>query len=216
MIMNDTNSKLILAKGGEFYELHALPGFSKYLVDVDKGLIYSVRSERFLNPSTPNFKGYIYTTLTNDEGETIPMSVHSIIMSAYTQMDPSEWIERGLEIDHVDENKSNNRAYNLRLVTRQQQYTESVRQRMGKGTRLSISDVQYIRYFVSYLEAKGKPVGSDVFHMLADKYDKDYYSISRLIRGESYADVGLTQEMKQSLLDAELTEDLRKLKEVKA
>lgn len=53
----------------------------------------------------PNDVGYVYTTLTDDFGDVKVISVHSVIMSAAIESEPSFWLSKNLEIDHRDRKK---------------------------------------------------------------------------------------------------------------
>lgn len=66
--------------------------------------------------------GYEYVTLTKD-GKPFFASVHRLVYSSFNNCD----IPEGLEVNHIDENKSNNHYSNLNLMTRYQNNNHGTR-----------------------------------------------------------------------------------------
>lgn len=121
-----------------------IPGFSRYLADISNGLIYSKKKDKWLNPQ-PNDVGYVYTTLTNDSGDLKVISVHSVIMSAAIESEPSFWLSKNLEIDHRDRNKANNRFSNLHLCTKKMNHENVDHVAKGKSKNLTSEEVLFIK-----------------------------------------------------------------------
>lgn len=199
---------------GEMHELTSIPGFSQYMADLQRGKIYSLVSDKFLSKGKPNYYGYCYSTLRDDDGVATPISLHTLILSAALQQTSKEWQLEGLECDHKNGIKHDNRISNLRLVTRKEQYTKSVRERMGHGIPLVKEQVQYIRYFAAIVKAKGKQVDSKLIHMLADKYDKKYETIRKVVNGVTYSEIELNEAMRKEVCKIELEHDLARLAEI--
>lgn len=193
---------------GEVTELTPIPNYETTYADLKNGKIWNDLRNGFSRASKPNLYGYVYS---NFEGKSI--SIHALIMSAKVQVEPAIWKKDGLEIDHKNEIKHDNRAENLRLVTRKEQYTDSVRQRMSEnaGTPLTEDEVKYIRYLSAMLEAKGESVDSIVIHMIAKRMGKRYETIRRVINGVTHKDIELTNEMKAQVTQVRLEYDLEQL-----
>jgi len=49
------------------YELTNIPNFSNYLADLERGKVFSIRANRWLNPNPNKQFGYMYSTLINDQ-----------------------------------------------------------------------------------------------------------------------------------------------------
>lgn len=123
-----------------------IPGFSKYLCDIEKGEIWRKPTDRlkgkWLNPQ-PNHIGYVMTSLINDEGELIKgVLVHEIVISAAIEFPKEWWNSKNLEIDHRDRKKWNNKFSNLQLVTKKKNH-ENIEDRKPR-VRLTKEDVNYI------------------------------------------------------------------------
>lgn len=82
--------------------------FSKYLIDEEKGTVYSLRTDKYIGVKT---NGYINVSVTNDDGVRFDFGIHRFIfMSVYGN------IPDGYEVHHIDENPMNNAIDNLRLI----------------------------------------------------------------------------------------------------
>src|SRR5699024_932385 len=79
---------------GVVHELTSIPNFSQYKCDIERGKIFSLRSDKWLSKGKPNYYGYCFTTLLSDDGESVPLSLHSVVMSAMTGMTQQEWREQ--------------------------------------------------------------------------------------------------------------------------
>ena len=97
-----------------------------------------VRPGKILKPST-NKDGYLIVIL-RDRGRSLATSVHSLVASAFLPPCPGKvGRERGCwQVDHIDENKSNNSAQNLRWLPRDENRRRSC-------TKLTPKHIQEIR-----------------------------------------------------------------------
>lgn len=85
--------------------------FNKYEVYED-GKIWSYKTNKFLKPETST-SGYQQVMLSDNEGNIKMYQVHRVVYQAVT----GEPIPSGLEVNHINENKSDNRFENLNLLT---------------------------------------------------------------------------------------------------
>ena len=85
-------------------------GFSRYLISTD-GKIYSLKSDRLL-PQGITERGYKQVDVYNDMGVKKHMKVHRLVYMAHIGAIPN-----GLQVNHKDENKTNNCIDNLELMT---------------------------------------------------------------------------------------------------
>jgi hypothetical protein len=91
-------------------------GFSKYLISTD-GQVYSLKRDKLIKPSNKNgIKGsYLVVTIYNDKGQKKYMLVHRLVYMAHVGPIP-----KGMQINHKDEDKTNNCIENLEVVTPKQ------------------------------------------------------------------------------------------------
>lgn len=87
-----------------------IKGYENYLVSPE-GIIYNAKTGRALK-SSPNPTGYCRVSLRKD-GKTKTVYVHRIVAEAYVP-NPNGFTE----VNHIDEDKSNNAASNLEWVSR--------------------------------------------------------------------------------------------------
>jgi len=100
----------IQRKDGTPIEWEQAKGFSKYLISTD-GQIYSLKSDKLLLQGlTP--QGYKQVDVCNDEGIKKHMKVHRLVYMAHRGIIPD-----GMQINHIDECKTNNCVDNLELMT---------------------------------------------------------------------------------------------------
>ena len=85
-------------------------GFSRYLISTD-GKIYSLKSDRLL-PQGITERGYKQVDVYNDMGVKKHMKVHRLVYMAHVGVIPN-----GMQVNHKDENKTNNYIDNLELMT---------------------------------------------------------------------------------------------------
>lgn len=85
--------------------------FTKYEIYSD-GRIWSYKTNKFLKHQTRK-DGYQQVVLYDNEGKPKMYRVHKVVYEAVT----GNPIPEGLQINHIDENKANNRFENLNLMT---------------------------------------------------------------------------------------------------
>lgn len=90
--------------------MEQVKGFSKYLVSTD-GQVYSIERDKILS-QYDNGCGYKQIVLRNDEGVVKSMRVHRLVYMAHKGEIP-----KGLEINHKDEDKTNNHIENLEAIS---------------------------------------------------------------------------------------------------
>ena len=85
--------------------------YDKYEVYED-GRIWSYWTNKFLKPGTNKF-GYQMVTLVDNEGQKKRYQVHRIVYETFS----GSPIPEGLQVNHIDECKTNNNITNLNLMT---------------------------------------------------------------------------------------------------
>lgn len=88
--------------------------YDKYEVYED-GRIYSYKTKRFLKPQTTKF-GYQQVELYDNEGKRKLYYLHRVVYEAVS----GEPIQEGLDVNHINEIKTDNRFCNLNLMTRKE------------------------------------------------------------------------------------------------
>ena len=87
-----------------------IDGYSDYEIYPETGQIWSYKTNKFMGAE--NYKGYIETALTRDDGFVWKSQLHRIIWTAVNGEIPE-----GMQVNHIDENKKNNSISNLNLMT---------------------------------------------------------------------------------------------------
>lgn len=87
-----------------------LKNFSNYWIFPELGMIWSLYSNRWIGSKMSN--GYWKLTMTNDDGVQCDFLIHRLIWEAVNGAIPE-----GMEINHLDENPSNNVISNLSCVS---------------------------------------------------------------------------------------------------
>ena len=89
-----------------------IKGFPGYWVN-SYGRVWSDYSKRWLKPA-PNSKGYLRVGLRNNNHQSLK-AIHRLVAEAFVPNDDPEHKDT---IDHIDGNKTNNRADNLQWLSR--------------------------------------------------------------------------------------------------
>lgn len=116
-----------------------------YHADLENGIIYGLRGQKLIPCKTHN--GY-YTVTVNNRRQ----KVHRLILMTATQNSGI-----GLQVNHIDGNKSNNKISNLEWVdaksnTRHAEITglrTHNQTKVRKDRKLSDDDVKVIKYYLS-------------------------------------------------------------------
>lgn len=130
-----------------------LPEFPFYQVS-NTGKVKMLNKGVWENRPAHNSNGYLVVRIKNRRGEWHNVAVHRLVAMAFVPKPPSD---EKLEVNHIDENKANNRADNLEWVTRSQniQYSydrKSTSEKRGvKVVQLS-PDGEFIKRWNSYTE----------------------------------------------------------------
>jgi hypothetical protein len=158
-----------------------IPGFSRYLCNIENGRIYRKPTEtskgKWLKQS-PNDIGYCMTSLKDDNGKLVHgIYVHELVMSAAIEFPKSWWTTKNLEIDHRDRNKSNNNIGNLQLVTKVNNH-KNIEGRKDK-VRLSREDVKYI--MSNFIEWEGRKI--PFYKLMAEQFGCVWQTIQYTVLG---------------------------------
>lgn len=93
-------------------EVVPVDGFDDYFVSRD-GRVWSTKGKgRWLKPAQNN-NGYLYVVLCRD-GKTFTKKLHRLVAEAFVPNDDPEHKDT---VDHIDEDKTNNRAANLQWLS---------------------------------------------------------------------------------------------------
>ena len=87
-----------------------LPNFSDYIILPNEGLIWSKKTGKFVGYK--NLDGYYHTALTDDNGKITHGLIHRFIYETVNGPIPE-----GLQVNHINEKKTDNRIDNLNLMT---------------------------------------------------------------------------------------------------
>lgn len=100
--------------------------FPRYEIS-DDGMVYDTKSDRFLIPSNNN--GYLWVWVYSIEDKRYKKSIHRLVYEAFNGPIPE-----GMEVNHKDEVKGNNNAWNLELLTKKDNCNYGSRNdRIGKA-----------------------------------------------------------------------------------
>ena len=125
--------------------------FTKYEVFED-GRIWSYKSKKWLKPITMK-NGYQRVWLSNNEGKIKMYLIHRVVYQAVS----GEEIPDGMQVNHINEDKTDNRFSNLNLMTPKENTNwGSARERMIKAQNKQVGafkDGKLVMTFQSVNEA---------------------------------------------------------------
>ncbi len=87
-----------------------IENFDNYII-FNNGKIYSLKSKRFLKPNY-NIDNYLIVSLFDNNKNRKYFRVHRLVFEAFNGIIPE-----GLEVDHINGIRDDNRLINLRLLT---------------------------------------------------------------------------------------------------
>ena len=90
-----------------------IEGYEDYMIDED-GNVYSNKSGQVKKLKLKKTRGYLYASLFKNKKQKT-CYIHRLLYQTFVGNIPE-----GIEVDHIDRDKTNNKLNNLRLVTRQQ------------------------------------------------------------------------------------------------
>lgn len=115
-----------------------LNNYSNYEIYPKDGKIWSLKRDKFIGDKTPN--GYFRCTLYSDNGHIWKENVHRLIyIACYGE------IPKGMQVNHIDEDKTNNSIFNLNLMTPKENNNWGTRNervsKAKKGTQINRIDL---------------------------------------------------------------------------
>lgn len=120
-------------KDGTPIEWEQAKGFSKYLISSD-GQVYSLVTHKLIGMGV-TAHGYMRTSVCNDKGIKKGMLVHRLVYMAHKGAIP-----KGLQINHKDENKTNNNVENLNLMTNRENANHGSRnERISRTLKVTLA-----------------------------------------------------------------------------
>lgn len=105
---------------------HSIEGW--YYADDERGEIWSQKSGKWLKGSKNQY-GYLQVGLQCEEGKK-PFYVQRLIWESF-----NDQIPQGLEVNHINENKEDNRLCNLNLMTHPQNINHGTRSARSAAAR---------------------------------------------------------------------------------
>ena len=98
----------------------SVPGYEGLYKISSKGNLLSLRNNKLLHPSKEH--GYLKTSLRKD-GKQRKFSIHQLIAMAFLGHTPCK---SKLVVDHINEDKSDNRVENLQIITNKENVVKSI------------------------------------------------------------------------------------------
>lgn len=98
----------------------------------DDGQIWSYLTKKFLKPATDT-SGYQFVKLYNNEGKKKTYKVHRVVYESVT----GEPIPEGLQVNHINEIKTDNRFENLNLMTHKENINWGTRTERAAKARIN-------------------------------------------------------------------------------
>jgi len=118
-------------------------GFEGLYIVSDKGRLYGMYSHNFLRPNKTR-KGYLRTTFRTHDKRSRYVGVHALVAAAFIGPCPE-----GMEVNHKNGIKADNRAENLEYGTHshniKHSYDTGLRGPIVNGSRLSVDKVMEMR-----------------------------------------------------------------------
>lgn len=102
--------------------------FPKYKVS-NMGRIMNIKTGRILIPGAAKNDDYLHVGLYNNESRRVNVYVHVLVAETFLRCYGND-----LEVDHLDNNRHNNRAMNLEWVT----HSENIKRAFSRGTKKPI------------------------------------------------------------------------------
>lgn len=140
-----------------------IPGYEGLYAVSDDGEIWSHRQKKFLKVGRGS-SGYKQAQLLKDKHR-ISVSVHRLVWLTFNGEIP-----KGLEINHIDENKDNNRLDNLELCTRHYN--------MGFGNRTARQAEKMKKPFTLTDETTGEVLSFDSLRACGDAFNIKFKSVA--------------------------------------
>lgn len=109
-------------------EFRIIEGFEDYQIS-NHGRVYSSRYDRFLKPYV-NGRGYLHACLCV-KMERSCKAIHQLVAIAFLGHNPCGM---KLVVDHIDNNKLNNRVDNLQIITTRQNIIKGIKYKSSKHT----------------------------------------------------------------------------------
>ena len=107
-----------------------IKGYERYTID-ERGCVYSLISERYLKPNITK-SGYCSVELFDKNGKSKRLLIHRLVAAAFIP-NPNNYTE----VNHKDENPSNNHVDNLEWCT------HLYNMRYGNGAKIRHSKIDY-------------------------------------------------------------------------
>jgi hypothetical protein len=139
--------------------------FPRYTIN-EKSEIYDTLKEKVI--SQCNVKGYKYVHLTNETGDRKNRYIHRLIFEAFILKDGETMPE---EVDHIDNNKTNNQIANLRAATRQQNERNNPKSKTNKSGYKNVYITKYLTYQVRVRITRDVTYVSEIFKDLQEAVD---------------------------------------------
>lgn len=165
-------------------ELIPIPDHPGFYADVENGRVFNTYTENWLGEGSTGAKrtGYIYVGMKNKDGNISSMGLHSAIMSAYMGVPKEWWINKGLCINHISGDKTDNSYFNLQLVTHKDQFKdpltkERLKQRTNKRMSKATKDT-----LIAAWEDLDEPVRSEFVNEWSDKLDIHWRTLDNYVK----------------------------------
>lgn len=126
--MNKNKTIPLTAKDLVNEEWKDVDKFPKYKIS-NLGRVMNKQTGHILTPGAAENDDYLHVGLYTHDSERVNVYVHVLVAEAFLKKD-----QEGLEVDHIDTNRHNNRASNLEWVS----HSENVKRAFSRGTKQPI------------------------------------------------------------------------------